>query len=146
MNIGIRQLWSIKTKTTLFALAIFATSIWFLAYSASQILRADMQRLAAEQQMSAVSIIAGGIDRDLGLRLEALQQEARKLSPAMLRRPESLQAFLEEQLSFEVLFNAGSYVAGADGTALASIPLSAGRRGVNYIERDHVFSALKEFY
>ena len=144
MNIGIRQLWSIKTKTTLFALAIFATSIWFLAYYASQILRADMQRLAAEQQMSAVSIIAGGIDRDLGLRLEALQQEARKLSPAMLRRPESLQAFLEEQLSFEVLFNAGSYVAGADGTALASIPLSAGRRGVNYIERDHVFSALKE--
>jgi PAS domain S-box-containing protein len=144
MKIGLHHLWSIQTKITLFALAIFAACIWLLAYYARGMLRADMQRLSAEQQMSTVSIVAGNIDRDLGLRLGALEREATRISPALLHNPAALQAFLEDHQSFDVLFNAGSYVTGLDGTAIASIPLSAGRKGVNYSDRNHVASALRE--
>jgi PAS domain S-box-containing protein len=60
LNPRIIKSWSLKTRVTLFTLAIFLLSIWSLSFYVSQMLREDMQRLSGEQQFSAVSKMAAG--------------------------------------------------------------------------------------
>jgi hypothetical protein len=45
---------SLKTRVTIFTLAIFLVSLWSLAFYAGRMLRQDMQRLLGEQQFSTV--------------------------------------------------------------------------------------------
>lgn len=135
---------SLKTRVTLFTLAIFLLGIWPLAFFASQMLRQDMQRLLGEQQFSMASFIAAGINEALEDRSTALEKVAANISPAMMEDTAGLQAFLEQRQAFQGLFNGGTFAARPDGTATASIPLSANRLGVNYMDRDYIATALHE--
>ena len=49
---------SLKTRVTIFTLAIFTLGIWSLTFYASRMLREDMQRLLGEQQFSTVFFAA----------------------------------------------------------------------------------------
>ncbi|MCX7166209.1 MAG: ATP-binding protein [Rhodocyclales bacterium] len=135
---------SLKTRVALFTLVIFAVGIWSLAFYTSRVLREDMQRLLGEQQFSTVVFIASGINDELKERLGVLEKVAGNLRPAMLDDAASLQSFIEQRLILQQEFNGGAFVTGRDGTTIASVPLSAQRLGVNYMERDHVAAALKE--
>ena len=135
---------SLKTKVTIFTLVVFLIGVWSMAFYANRTLREDMQRLLGEQQFATVSILAAEINEDLGDRLRALQTVAGGLDPALLGSKTASQAYLEQREAFLRLFNGGSFVTGLDGTATASIPTSAERIGVNYMERDVIVSALKE--
>jgi diguanylate cyclase (GGDEF)-like protein/PAS domain S-box-containing protein len=141
-NIFRRQ--SLKARVTLFTLAVFLIGVWSLAFYASRILREDMQRSLADQQFSTVTYMAAGVNDDLADRLKALEKAARGITPAMLSHPSVLQARLEDQLIFQTLFNGGTFVTRPDGIAVASIPLSAERFGVNYLDRDFMGAALKQ--
>jgi hypothetical protein len=55
LNLNIFQLRSLKTRVTLFTLAIFVTSIWSLALYVSRSLREDMERQLGEQQFATVT-------------------------------------------------------------------------------------------
>ena len=70
---------SLKTRVTLFTLAIFVASIWALAFYASRMLREDMERLLGEQQYSIVSVLAADINQELGDRLSALETVVERL-------------------------------------------------------------------
>ncbi len=144
MNLDVFSKRSLKTRVTLFTLAIFVAGIWSLAFYASRILREDMQRLLGEQAYSTASMVAADIQNELSDRLNALVRTAARITPATLGNVAAMQTFLEDHLALEVLFNGGAFVTGADGTATASVPLSAERHGVNFMERDHVVAALKE--
>jgi len=144
MNLKFSHLRSLKTKITFFTLVIFLISIWSLSFVASQMLQRDMQGISGEQQFSTVSFIAAGVNQELADRLKALEVVAADVSPAMLGNKKSLQAYLEQQLVFQGLFNAGAFITRTDGTAIASAPLSAKRIGVNYLDRDFIVSVLKE--
>ena len=144
MNFNLFQRCSLKTRVTLFTLAIFLISLWSLTFYASLTLRHDMQRLLSDQQFSTVSLIAEEVNQEIGERFGVLDQVAGRVSSAMLDHPAALQTFLEERLISQGPFNAGVFVTGTDGVAVAGIPLSAGMIGVNYQDRDYIAGALLE--
>ena len=135
---------SLKTRVTLFTLVIFLTSLWTLALYASQMLREDMQRMLGEQQASMVSFIAQSVNHELDVRLQGLERIAETVPPALMTDARSLQAFLDKRVVLQVLFNAGINIVGPDGIVIADAPLTAGRVGVNYADRDGVISALRD--
>ncbi len=143
MNKSIFQWRSLKTRVTLFTLAIFVISIWALAFYASRMLREDIQRLLGEQQFSTVSLTADETNHELHDWLETLKTVGGNLTPAMLDNSAVLQAFLEQYPTIQNSFNGGVIAYRLDGTAVAEVPLS-GRVGVNFMDRDFVAAALKE--
>jgi signal transduction histidine kinase len=136
--------WSIKTRMTLFTLAIFVVSIWSLTFYATRTLRDDMQGLLGDQQFSTVTSVAKEVDDRLRDRLKALELIAGEIDPALLDKPAALQARLEQRPLLQILFNGGTLALRSDGTAIASFPLSVERQGVNYMDRDFVMTALME--
>lgn len=144
MNFRIFQPRSLKTKITFFTLAVFLISIWSLALYVSKVLRDDMQRLLGEQQFSIASILAAEVDQQLSDRLSALESVAANITPEMLGNPSAMQALLEQRPVLQGLFNAGTFTTGLDGIATGSVPLAAGRFGVNYSDRDYIQAALQQ--
>ncbi|MDR3368399.1 EAL domain-containing protein [Rhodoferax sp.] len=139
------SLWhSLKTRVTLLTLVIFVFSIWSLVFYASQMLRADMQRMLGEQQFSDVSGMAREINDHLSDRKQALETIAKEVTPTILANKKTLQTLLEQRPLLQLLFNGGVFVTDADGTAIADVPLSAGRMGTNYMDRKSVSTPLKE--
>jgi hypothetical protein len=128
--------WSLKTRITLVTLAIFAVSIWVLTFYAVRVLQEETGRELGVQQFSMVSIVAADINRELEERLKALEAVAGRVGPELMKDRAALQSFLEQRLIIQANFNAGAFIAAVDGTAVASVPVSAGRAGNNYLARD----------
>ncbi len=135
---------SIKFRVTLFTLAIFLVSIWSLAFYATRTLQKDIEQLTQEQQLSTVSFVAADVNDELETRLEALARVASEIRPHMLKEPRALQTLLEQRPLLQILFNGGAFATGSDGVAIADVPLSAKRVGVNYLDRTSVSVPLKE--
>ena len=135
---------SLKTRVTLLSLVIFAVSLWALAYYTSKMLRTDMEQLLGDQQLSTVTLVAANIDQELNDRLTALERIAGDFDEKELKSPAELQDILERRPILPLLFNAGYYVTDAAGTTTASVPVEAGRIGINYMFRNHVATALGE--
>jgi len=129
---------------TLFTLIIFVTSIWSLAFYASRILREDMEHLLADQQYSTVSYVADELNHALEERVHALGKVADSIDPSMLDHPAALQKLLEDRPIFYGMFNSGVVAVSLDGTAVADVPVVAGRRGTNYDSNAATHSALTE--
>ena len=134
---------SLKTRVTLITLAIFLLSMWTLAFSTNRMLHAAMERALGEQQFTTVSMLAKEVNEELERRLQALDNVSRRVSPSMLGNPAALQSLLEEHVILQSLFNGGTYVTRTDGTAIAGLPVSANRIGINYLDRDYLAAALK---
>lgn len=135
---------SLKTRVTIFTIIVFAVSIWSLALYVSRMLREDMQRLLGDQLFSNVVLLANDINDQVKDRIGALEIIANSINAANIGNPASLQRQLEQNRTIQLLFNAGIFVTDAKGSAIASLPLSAERVGVNYMDRDHVATALRE--
>lgn len=135
---------SLKTRVTLFTLAIFLASIWSLALFAGHTLRQDMQRLLGEQQFSTVSLMAAQVDEALSTRMQALERVAAEIAPYQMANPAILQRTLASRTVFQEFFSGGTFVTGPDGIAIASLPLTVQRLGVNYSDRDYIQAALRE--
>ena len=144
MNLNIFQRGSLKTRVTLFTLAIFLISIWTLVFYGRGILRETVQGLLGEQQVSTASFIAAGVNQELDGRLRALETIAQAITPALLGNTTALQTDLERRPIFQRLFNGGTFATRLDGVATASFPLSVERLGVNFMDRDYIAAALRE--
>ncbi len=134
---------SLKTRITLGTLAIFVLSIWAITLYASRMLHEDLERALGEQQLATVSMVAGDINDDVQDRLDALEIVAATLASSLPDGAAVTQKALESLPVFQRLFNAGTFVTGLDGTAIASVPVPVGRVGVNFMDRDDVAMALK---
>ncbi len=134
---------SIKTRVTLFTLAIFLAAIWSLVFYASRLLRDDMKRMLGEQQLSTVSFMAASINEELNYRLRALEEIAKQITPAIMANPAAVQTLLEQRPALQILFNSGAFVVGIDGVAIADVPISWGRVGGNYSDREYMAEILK---
>ncbi len=144
MNLKLSPWRSLKTRVTLFTLVIFVFGIWLLAFYASRMLREDIQALLGAQQYSAVSILAAEVDHELRGRFSALEEVASRVDSTLLNKPAALQTLLEQHAILQRMFNGGVVALRPDGTAVVEAPVTGGRTGVNYIERDDVLSALKQ--
>jgi diguanylate cyclase (GGDEF)-like protein/PAS domain S-box-containing protein len=134
MNMGIFQHWSLKTRATLFTLAIFLTGLWTLALYASQMLRNDMQRLLGEQQVSTVTFIAAEVSQELEDRLSALKATAAIIGPTVLDNPATIRMFLERRPVLQSRFNGGLVVLDQRGTVLVDMPSAAGQVSKKHID------------
>src|ERR1035437_2180561 len=143
MNLNIFQLRSLKTRVTLFTLAIFVVSIWSLALYVSRSLREDMERQLGEQQFSTVSFVAAEINEGLALRVKALEKAARSIDQSQLDNPAALRHMLGTRF-FVDLFNAGVVAVTADGTGVADAPVVSNRQGTNYFNDEATHTALIE--
>jgi PAS domain S-box-containing protein len=144
MNLHIFKPVSIKAKVTIFTLTIFVIGIWSLTFYASRMLRADMEKLLGEQQLSTVSMVAQEIGVCVSDRLLALETVAREISPAILDNASSVQALLEQRPLLQFMFNSGVFVTRMDGTSIADVPFTEQRIGMNYLDRDYMIAALKD--
>jgi len=135
---------SLKTRITLFSLLIFVLSLWALNFYVSKILRADMEQLLGDQQLSTVALVAAHIDQELKERLTALENIAADFDEKELKSPATLQETLERRPILPLLFNGGYYVTDAAGIITASVPVAARRIGINHILSNHVAAALGE--
>lgn len=130
---------------TLLTLVTFLVTIWTLLLYASHVVLGDMERMLGQQQFSTVSIVADQLNGEIESRLQGLEKYANgRITPELLKDPAAIQQRLEQSPTLQSLFNAGIFVTDASGIAIASIPVSAQRLGVNYMERDHVAAALRE--
>lgn len=138
-------LWhSLRTRATVFTLIIFVLGIWSLSFYVSRSLRADMELLLGEQQLSVVAGVAQEVNNHLTQRFQALEMVANDMDASLMARPAALQTRLEQLPLLQMLFNGGVWVANLDGTAITDVPLSANRTGINYMDRDFIVAALKE--
>ena len=134
---------SFKTRVTLLTLGIFVFGIWALSFYASHMLKVDMQRVLGAQQFQAASFVAADIDEELTERTVALERIANELDGRLVCNPAALQARLEQRPLLQNLFNGGVFATDAKGTAIADVPLSAGRTDTNYLDRESVSGPLK---
>ena len=144
MNLKVAPWQSLKTRLTFFTLATFLVGIWALSFYASRLLKSDMEQVLGEQQFQTVSLVASQINEELQVRQEWLVQIAQKIDANMLAKPAALQAYLEQRMVLLQMFNGGVFATGADGTAIADVPLANSRIGTNYIDRESVSIPLKE--
>ncbi len=133
---------SLKTRITVFALAVFVVSIWSLMIYFGRVIQKDIQHELGEQQFSTVSIVASEINHEIDFRFSSLGKTAQKITPAILNNTSELQMLLEDHPTLGILFNGGYYVVKADGIAVADVPLSTGRIGTDFNERDWMTGAL----
>ena len=144
MNLRIFQWHSLKTRVTLITVLIFVISLWSLTFYASRVLRTDLQHQLGQQEFMSVSFIADHLDEELVSRMQALQTIAAELTPGVMGNRAGLQTLLEHRPLLQLLFNGGVFVTNIEGTAIADVPLSAGRIGTNYIDRDSVAIPLRQ--
>ncbi len=144
MNWRLNQWRSLKTRVTLFTLAIFLVGSWSLALLASHRLRQDMQQLAGDQLAATASLVASEVDSDLREHLQGLQSVAPVITPRLMADPALMQRFLLERPFLGSWFSGGTFVTAADGTVIASLPQELGRVGLNYLDRGGIASALRQ--
>ncbi len=135
---------SLKTRVTVVALAVFVVGVWSLAFYSSRVLHGDLEELLSKQQFATVTIVSAVINQEFVERIDALARVAEKITPAHMADPRSLQTLFENQPLLHELFNAGNFVTGVDGTAIASVPVSLDRVGVNYLDRANIAAALTQ--
>lgn len=131
-------------RVTVLTLVIFLIGIWSLAFYISRMFLADMQRMVGEQQFSTVSLVAGQANKALQDRLHSLEVAASRITPEILGNSAAIQTRLEHSPVLQGLFNSGLFVTRADGVAVADVPLSAGRIGIDYSDRDTLVGPLRE--
>lgn len=135
---------SLKARVTVFTFLVFLLCVLAMNYYVSWTLHANMQKMLGEQQYSAVTLIAEHLNEELEDRIWALNTIADEITPAMVSNPSRLQTLLEHRPLLKLLFNGGIFATGTNGTAISSVPLSAGRIGVNYMDREVVFLPLRQ--
>lgn len=141
---GFLNLRSIRTRVTLFTLAMFIISTWLLSFFIIKKMYASLEVELGNQQGSIASILASKINEGLDTRLNLMISMSEKLPEYDIQNPDSLQKFLNGQLAIRSYFNAGAFIVNNDGVAIASVPSEIGRVGVNYANREYITAALQQ--
>ncbi len=135
---------SLKSRLTLFTLAIFLLGLWSLSFYVSHMLRKDLETMLGQQQFATVSLVAAEVDKALSSRLKALEKVAGLAGPALQGGAGPMQALLDSNITLTDLFNFGVLAYDANGTAIAEVPRSASRLGLNYMDNATVAAALTQ--
>lgn len=139
----LRGRWA-RFRLTILLLGIALACIWAISVYIGLQVRDDTQRLVSEQQLTAASILADEVDRQLQDRLNVLTTVAGQVSRGLMASPSNLQAFLKDRPSIALPFNGGMFITDIHGTAIADFPVVPGRVGTNYMDRESISVPLKE--
>ena len=138
------NLWSrsVTNRLTAITLLVFLLASLALSLVLTRMLRQDMERVLAAQQLSATRMAAETLDREVLDRLDALDQVATQVAPHMARKGGAVQAALDASPALQRHFSGGGYITDARGIARAEWPQGSGRMGLDYSDRDYVKQAL----
>ena len=136
--------WSLKKKITLFTLSVFIASMWSLGFVVIQLMRKEMSNVLGSQLHSIASMQAKDLNSDFLELIDGLEKSAVMVTADLIRKPESLQIFLESRGISLDRFNSGYFITDANGIVRASLPLSRGRVGRDFTSYDFVNNALKQ--
>lgn len=123
-------------------LVILLVSIWTLGWYSGSTLRDDYQRTLGEQQFSLVSLLAAEVDNELFNAVTVLQRAATRIYPETIDDPAALQGALESLPVFQGMFEGGTFITDSRGVVVAGVPVSLGRQGLDYSDRDYVAGVL----
>jgi diguanylate cyclase (GGDEF)-like protein/PAS domain S-box-containing protein len=135
---------SLKTRVTLFTIAVFVVSLWGLSFMTSRMLHADMQRGLGQQQTSALNLLSQFVSQGLEDRLTALDKVAQQITVAQMNQAVDLQNRPDQSLILQGLFNGGAFVVNPQGLPLADTQTKAGQRGSNFADHDFIAQTLSQ--
>lgn len=130
---------SLKTKISAIVCLLLAV---ILALEVTAILRffgGEFRRTIGLHQFELVRGMALTLDQQLEQGRNLIVRTAATLTPSLLKEPDSLQAFLDQQLGIgtQEFFDNGVFVFSPQGILLAEWPFKEGRRGRDYSFRDY---------
>jgi PAS domain S-box-containing protein len=144
MNSLVPPLRSLRTKVTVFTLAIFVASIWALFAFANHLLHQNIGRLVGQQQTATVTFMAAEIDRQLRDRSDVLEKITGSITADLLADPAAAQRFLADRLTLLNMFNSGAFLVDAAGRTVAELPLATGRTETDHRTNVAVSIALRQ--
>jgi diguanylate cyclase (GGDEF)-like protein/PAS domain S-box-containing protein len=144
MLAGLFQRHSLKTRVTLFTIAVFVVSLWGLSFMTSRMLHTDMQRGLGQQQTSALNLLSQFVNQGLEDRLTALGKLAQQITLAQMNPSADLQNRVNQSLGLQGLFNGGAFVVNAQGQVLADVPGNAGQGASDLANQDFIAQALSQ--
>ena len=133
--------WPLKIKLALFVMLIFAIGVGGLSVFVVGRLQHDFQQVISKEQSTTVSFVARTIDRELVLRIDALNS----LAPAVVERlndSAALQAYLQDKVVANKIFSRDIFVVSKDGLRIAESP-TRGLNGESYADAPYVIEALQ---
>jgi len=133
---------SLQVRVTALVLTIFMAGIWLLSFYSHEVQREDTVKLLGKQQTAMASYVATEIDQELEDRARSLEKIADLISPLVPDDINRAQQLLEQLLIFQKLFNGGAFITDIRGIAIASVPVSAERHGIDYLDRDYISAAI----
>lgn len=113
---------SVRTRVALVTLLMLALSMGVLTWYASDLLRRDIEGQAGMQQNMTAHLLAGRINDQISLRLQALEQLATSLTAEQQADAGALQLQLHEQAVLQRLFNGGLLVVDEVASVSAAVP------------------------
>jgi len=128
---------SLKLRAALFVTVLVAGVVFLLTAFHVYRLWHDLMASESAQQFATVTRVAAEIDHKLGVRQQALLNEARSVPPARLADPAWLGKLLAERGSLHALFDT-LFVISAQGRIVADHPEVAGRRGRASVNPDFI--------
>lgn len=120
---------SLLTRMILFGLLLVLLGGAARYVMLARFLREDLTQLVSAQQQALADAVAQDIDTKMTERLRFIERLAATLPPALLSRPEQLEAWLAERHDLNPLFSLGVVVADPQGRILVDHPPMTGRRG-----------------
>jgi signal transduction histidine kinase/DNA-binding response OmpR family regulator len=123
--------WSLKTKLALTTFLIFAIGIGTLSAFAVDRLLGDFKQVISKEQDTTVSFVARTIDREVNLRISALQALAPRVNYLFQLPQAQLQGYELDGRVARKIFTRDIFVLSREGIRIAESP-NVGSNGKNY--------------
>ncbi|HRK39347.1 MAG TPA: ATP-binding protein [Burkholderiaceae bacterium] len=133
---------SLSVRLATLTLTVTLASLWALTGYLLSHVDEHLHTTLGGHQRDMVAMHGKTIEAELTHRLVTAERVTRLFDAKLMTQPQQLQDILEDRPLLPTLFSGGYFVTDAQGVAIASYPVSVGRVGQSYIERDHVSHAL----
>jgi diguanylate cyclase (GGDEF)-like protein/PAS domain S-box-containing protein len=133
---------SLRTKLTFTSLGLLLTFVWALAFLTSTFIKPQMEAMQKDRQFEVVQYLAADLDQDMKTRVGTLTRLAAAIDTARMADAAYLQRVMDQHFLTMGLFDGGCVLIGMDGRVRAEWPLLAGRKALDYSERDNFKQAI----
>ena len=116
------RIWSLKLKLALFGSVLFALGIGVMAVYVTSWLQRDFEAQTTNQQATAAEFVARAFDREIELRIKALQAMAEQIRQQKALDSKDLIAHLRERSVASTIFSRDIYILSNTGIRIAESP------------------------
>lgn len=135
---------SLTARITFAAVLFMFLTTWMLAYYSSVRFSSELEQVHSQYQLVMAQQLAKDLDTEIQMRIDALERVAATLPAEVLTNPAEMQRLIEQRPIAMVLFNLGFFVINQQGIAVASMPTSSKRVGLDFSSRNYTKAVLSE--